>query len=137
MKIAILQDYFGDAATKMGTPLEIALSTTEPNTGGGGVTEPVGGSYTRYSIANTNAEWEAGGAADIVQNVNEIVFPLPTGGWGDIGWFMIYQAGTPKFYGEITDVTGVPVVKTVLTGELFVFVAKELKIQLPPLTAGP
>lgn len=137
IKTEILGDYFGDSATKMGTPLEIGLSLTEPNSGGGGITEPVGGSYTRFSVPNTDAEWGLAGAGDIIQNFNEFNYPLSTGDWGGIGWFVIYQAGTPKFYDNITNAAGDPVVKTVLTGEYFLFLAGELKIQLPPITGGP
>lgn len=129
----ILASYFGSSATEMGTPLEIGLSTTEPQGDGTGITEPVGGSYTRLSVANTDAEWDLSAAGDFIENVNEQSFPIATGAWGIIGWFVIYESGSPKFFGPITDVLGNSVTKDVQNNNHFWFVATGLKIQLPPV----
>jgi hypothetical protein len=133
VKDEILADYFGDSATKMGTPIEIGLSTTEPNGDGTGITEPGGGSYARVSVANTDAEWSLSVAGDSVENVNELQFPQATAGWGIIGWFVLYQSGTPKFFGPITNAAGNSTTKNVLTGDYFWFIENELKIQFPPV----
>lgn len=127
---AILADYFGTAATAMGTPLEIGLSTTQPNADGSGITEPSGGAYSRQSVANTDAEWTINTTDSYASNDNEISYAQATADWGIISHFVIYQGGNPKFFGEITDSIGAASPKNVQNGDRFLFVASGLKVYL-------
>lgn len=136
VKSEILTDYFGSSATKMGTPIDVALSTTEPNSDGTGVTEPSVGGYSRVSVANTDAEWSHSTAGDYVENINEIDFGEATADWGEIGWFVLYVSGTAKFWGFITNIDGEQTTKDVLDGQRFFFIAGGLKIQFPPILAA-
>jgi hypothetical protein len=68
----------------------VGLYTAAPSDSGGG-TEVSGGSYARKSTAA--ADWEAasGGAT---QNANAITFVTPTGNWGTVTHFGIFDAAT-------------------------------------------
>ena len=68
----------------------VALFTAAPSDSGGG-TECSGGSYARKSTAG--ADWTAasGGATS---NANAITFVTPTGSWGTVTHFALFDAST-------------------------------------------
>lgn len=68
----------------------VALFTAAPSDTGGG-TEATGGSYARKSTAG--ADWAAasGGA---ISNANAITFVTPTGSWGTVTHFALFDAST-------------------------------------------
>jgi hypothetical protein len=72
----------------------VALSTTTPTNTGTNVTEPSGAAaYARVAVANDDAHWPAA-AARAKSNGAAISFPLPTGSWGTITYFALYDAAT-------------------------------------------
>jgi hypothetical protein len=90
---ALLDAALGDGhiAPMPGT-LDVALSTTLPSDSGTGVTEPSGGSYAAAVVANTTANWP-NASARTKSNGSTIAFPTPTGTWGLIQWFALYDNG--------------------------------------------
>lgn len=82
----ILDYFFTIEAT-----LYIGLSTTTPNPDGTNFTEPVGGSYARLAI--TAADYAAAAARAKANDV-DLVFATPTGAWGTITHYGIFDHPT-------------------------------------------
>ena len=85
--------------------LYLALSTTVPTDAGGNVTEPVGNNYSRPSVAST--KWTTSSGGSTTTN-DPISFPNPSGSWGAIIGFCLYDAvtsGNPIFWGTISSIT--------------------------------
>lgn len=77
----------------------VALSTADPTESGGSIAEPAGNNYSRVQC-NT---WDAasGGAT---ANTSVITFPTPSGSWGTVTHFALYDAssaGNMLFYGAL------------------------------------
>lgn len=68
----------------------VGLFTAAPSDAGGG-TEATGGSYARKSTAG--ADWQAA-ASGATQNANAITFVTPTGSWGTVTHFGLFDAAT-------------------------------------------
>lgn len=68
----------------------VALYTGAPTDAGGG-TEATGGSYARKSTAAGDWGSAAGG---VISNTNAITFVTPSGSWGTITHFGIFDAAT-------------------------------------------
>lgn len=67
----------------------VGLSSTDPTDSGAGLSEPSGGSYAR--VATAAGDWTA--AADgALENANAITFDTPTGDWGLIAYFALFDA---------------------------------------------
>ena len=98
----------------------IALSSTQPNGDGTGVTEPSGNGYqrcnTRYNnmsgqqqyVNNFPSEptYDSGTGKYSITNVKDIYFYEATGSWGTLGYFAIYSAATGGqmlAYGTLTN----------------------------------
>lgn len=86
------------------TQLWVALFTAAPSDAGGG-TEVSGGSYARATPgANSDTAWKAtqggtpaaasSGTGGATSNPNAITFPAPTGNWGVITHFAIFDASS-------------------------------------------
>jgi hypothetical protein len=78
----------------------VALSTADPTESGGSIAEPSGNNYSRVAC-NT---WDAasGGAT---ANTSTITFPTPSGSWGTVTHFALYDAssaGNMLFYGALS-----------------------------------
>lgn len=71
----------------------IALFTAAPDDSGGG-TEVTGGAYARQQVAQADAEWNAPGAAGLIDNVNDITFPVATANWGTVTHMAVFDAVT-------------------------------------------
>ena len=67
----------------------LGLSSTAPNIGGTGVTEPSGGGYKRVAITNLTAP-----SNGVVSNSNDINFAESTAAWGVMSHYVIYDAET-------------------------------------------
>jgi hypothetical protein len=97
-------DWFfrGQAFTPPATAY-VGLLTAAPTDAGGG-TEVVGGSYGRVAIASLLANWAgtqsagsttaSSGTGGTTSNNASITFPAPTGNWGVVTHFGIYDAPT-------------------------------------------
>lgn len=86
----------------------IALSSTEPNVAGGGVTEPVGNGYSRTVFGANGSNSELSKAvinADGVLTNNEIIyFGEATGNWGTLTHYCLFSSasgGSLLAYGEL------------------------------------
>jgi hypothetical protein len=95
---AVLDALFGGTALPLATQIAVALSTTEPADDGSNVTEPSGSGYGRAVVDNDLTTWAA---ADSRSKTNAITvaFPDPTGDWGDLEWFAVYDDGSGDFLG--------------------------------------
>lgn len=109
------------------TNLAVGLFTAAPSDSGGG-TEVSGGSYAR---ANTNtdpldANWAApAGGNGVTSNVSTITFPTPSGSWGTVTHFGIFDAdsaGNLLFWGALTTS------KTINSGDTVSFAAGQLQV---------
>ena len=118
--------YKDTAYTQPGT-LYMALFTSAPNAGGGGVECVIAtNSYARASITTVDASWTAvlGGP---ITNAVAITFPAPTGAWGSgspiTHWalFDATTAGNMIEYGTLSEsltISGVTAAPTVPIGGL-------------------
>lgn len=74
--------------------LYVALYTSAPSDSGGG-TEVSGGSYARAQLDPSDSNWAATSGSDgKTSNAVEITFAAPTGNWGTITHFGIFDAST-------------------------------------------
>lgn len=63
--------------------LQISLHTGDP--GLTGANEVSGGAYARVNVVRNTGNWNAPGVGGLIDNVNQITFPTPTGAnWGTI-----------------------------------------------------
>lgn len=88
---------------KIGTPdnnIYIGLSTTPITNSGTGVTEPVGGGYSRVMITNNKTSFTTATNGRL-KNAIEIKFPESTIEWGTIRYIFIADAltgGNIRYY---------------------------------------
>ena len=77
------------------TDLKVALYTATPSDSGGG-TEVAGGiGYARVSVPPLDANWNATSGTDgLTKNTAAITFGAPTGNWGQVTHFGIFDQGT-------------------------------------------
>jgi hypothetical protein len=85
------------------TNVYIGLYTAAPTDAGGG-TEVTGGSYARVTVASSLANWAgtqsagsttaSSGTGGQTSNNGAITFPSPTGNWGTVTHFGIFDAST-------------------------------------------
>jgi len=81
--------------------LYVGLYTTNPTDVGGG-TEVSGGSYARVQVASSLANWAgtqsagsssaSSGTGGTTSNNNAITFPTPSGNWGTVTGFGLFDA---------------------------------------------
>lgn len=87
------------------TVLAVGLFTAAPSDAGGG-TEVSGNNYARTSLNPLDANWAAPAAGNgVTSNSSAITFPVPSGSWGVITHFGIYDAttaGNLLFWGALT-----------------------------------
>jgi hypothetical protein len=76
-------------------PIWVSLHTSDPTDAGTGGTEVSGGSYARVSQDPLDANWSAPDATGgVTRNVLPITFPAPTGAWGLISFFGLWDSVT-------------------------------------------
>lgn len=131
---AVLDANLGAGATLLGATVDIGLSTTAPADDGTNITEPAGGAYARKTVNNDGAEWSAAatvGGITTKANINTIVFVQASGAaWGLISHWVLYDGGVPKIWGLLDDGTGTPLARQVNDGDIFQFLATELRVKL-------
>lgn len=73
----------------------IGLITAVTDAEAGSVTEVSGGSYARVEVDQLDAEWDppAGGNKTFA-NANDVVFPVPSAGWGTVTHFGVWDASS-------------------------------------------
>jgi hypothetical protein len=100
----ILDYLFGLTAYTPSSNLYLGVSSTAPNAGGTGVTEPVGNNYARCTMANNKTSF-TDAAAGALSNEIEFTFNEATGNWGVMTHFVIYNlatGGNLLIYGQLT-----------------------------------
>lgn len=65
----------------------IGLSTSAPNADGTGVTEPTGGGYARVELTMMSKPNKG-----VIDNKEDVVFPISTADWGTLTHYVIYDA---------------------------------------------
>jgi len=118
----ILNHLVGKESWTMPT-VYVALSTTEPQEDGTGVSEPSDG-YARK--ATTGADWETA-TAGAIQNANDITFNEASGPWGSITHFALYNASSA---GNMLASSILGAAKTISNGDTPKFAAGDLDITL-------
>lgn len=109
----LIDHVFRATAFTMPAAIHVALLTAAPSDTGGG-TEVSGGSYARVAVAPSVANWKStngttsgasSGTGGTTTNAAAVTFPAPTGNWGVITHFAIYDAssaGNLLFWGALT-----------------------------------
>ena len=92
---AVLSRIFGSTAYTPPATLYIALFTTSPTdfAAGTGGTEVSGGSYARVAVTNNSTNFPAA-SSRASSNGTAISFTTPSGSWGTVVGFGIYDAVT-------------------------------------------
>lgn len=116
------------------TTLYVGLLTAAPSDAGGG-TEVSGNSYARVAVTSSLANWAgtqsagsttaSSGTGGQTSNNAAITFPTPSGTWGTVTHFGIYDAtsgGNLLFWGALT------ISKTINQSDTVTFPAASLSI---------
>lgn len=113
----------------------VALLTATPSDTGGG-TEVSGSNYARVSVTSATTAWNgthgtttgaSSGTDGTVENAAVITFNTPSGSWGTVTHFAVYDAptaGNLLFYAPLT------VSKIIGSGDAVSFAAGALSLQL-------
>ena len=127
----ILDVYFGATAYAAPATLYIALFTdtnTTTQRDAGTVTEVSGGSYARVAVTNNTTNWpNASGTTATKASGAAFTFPTPTGSWGTVTAFGIYDASTSGnllVWGDLT------ATQTISTGNTVSFASGAISITL-------
>lgn len=118
----LLNHILGVAAFTMPTTIYMALFTTNPTDAGTG-TEVTGNGYARKSVAFSTA------TTGTTSNPADVLFATPTGAWGTVTHFGLYDAltgGNLLWHGPLTTADATPITPTPSTE----FKAKATKLQL-------
>lgn len=116
---------FRTASFTKPTTLAVGLFTAAPSDSGGG-TEVTGNNYSRASLNPLDANWAAPSAGNgQTSNSSTITFATPSGTWGTVTHFAIFDAtsaGNMLFWGALT------ISKTINQGDTVSFPAGSLTI---------
>lgn len=129
LRTKVLGHTLGFAAYAMPPAPWIGLTVTAPTAAAGGQ-EVAGGAYVR--MQGTFAMVVA--STDHAANQATLEWPAATAGWGNLGWFELWDAltgGNRLYWGPLVDPTdGVtPIVRTILTGDIMRIPAGLLTVQ--------
>jgi len=93
---AILDHWLGGPDYTRPATVYVALftdSNTQTQRDAGTVTEVSGSAYARVAVTNNSTNWPAASGGS-KSNGTAITFPTPTGSWGTVTAFGIYDAST-------------------------------------------
>lgn len=113
LKNKIVDHQLGKAAFTMPT-VYVGLSSTTPNLGGTGFTEPSTGSYAR--VATSGATWTSA-ASGASSNAAAVQFPTATGDWvagANLTYGLLFDASTG---GNLLGYSALTVNKAILNGD--------------------
>lgn len=122
----LIDQLFRNTAYTFPTTMYVGLLTVAPTDSTSG-TEVSGGSYARVSYACSTGNWAASTTNGTTSNSNSITFATPSGTWGTVVAFGLYDSlttGNLLFYGSLT------VNKTINSGDTVSFPATTLSIQI-------
>lgn len=130
----LIDQLFRGQAAPTTTTLYVGLLTAAPSDSGGG-TEVSGNSYARVAVTSSLANWAgtqsagsttaSSGTGGQTSNNSAITFPTPSGTWGTVTHFGIYDAttgGNLLFWGALT------ISKTINQSDTVTFPAASLSI---------
>lgn len=130
----LIDQLFRGQAAPTTTTLYVGLLTAAPSDAGGG-TEVSGNSYARVAVTSSLANWAgtqsagsttaSSGTGGQTSNNAAITFPTPSGTWGTVTHFGIYDAtsgGNLLFWGALT------ISKTINQSDTVTFPAASLSI---------
>lgn len=130
----LVDQLFRGQAAPTTTNLYVGLLTAAPSDSGGG-TEVTGNNYSRVTVASSLANWAgtqsagstvaSSGTGGQTSNNNAITFATPSGTWGTVTHFGVYDeasAGNLLFYGALT------IAKTINQSDTVTFPAGSLTI---------
>lgn len=107
-----IQDYmFSGTAFTPPTTYYLALSKTEPQADGTGVTEPTGGGYSRIAIDRNSSSFTTS-ADGTVKNKISLLSSESTANWGSIPYYAFYDArtgGNLLYGGSFTNVRNIDI----------------------------
>lgn len=130
----LIDQLFRGQSAPTTTTLYVGLLTAGPSDSGGG-TEVSGNDYARVAVTSSLNNWAgtqsagststSAGTGGQTSNNGNITFPTPTGTWGTVSHFGIYDASTGGnllFYGSLT------ISKTINEADTVTFPAGSLSI---------
>lgn len=100
----VLDTVLGGSTFSQPATVYIALFTVTPTIAGTGGTEVSGSSYARSSVTNNGTNWSTA-AAGSKNNATAITFATPSGSWGTVISFGIYDAltsGNLLYFGTLS-----------------------------------
>src|SRR5688572_27549700 len=99
----LIDHIFRNRSFSVPSTIYVGLLTAAPNDAGGG-TEVSGGSYARVQVGPSDSAWKStqgtttgvasSGTGGQTMNGSAITFPAPTGNWGQVTHFGIYDASS-------------------------------------------
>ena len=121
----LIAHIFRTASFSKPSTLALGLFTAAPSDSGGG-TEVSGNNYSRASLAPLDANWAAPSSGNgQTSNSATITFATPSGNWGTVTHFAIFDAtsaGNMLFWGSLT------ISKTINQGDTVSFPAGSLTV---------
>lgn len=106
LEVEIRKHIFRTGSFTKPSVLAVALFTAAPSDSGGG-TEVSGGSYARATLNPADANWTGASSTNgLTDNASAITFPTPSGNWGTVTHFGIFDAssaGNLLFWGALTN----------------------------------
>lgn len=94
LEVELRKHIFRTGSFTKPSALYVSLHTADPLDAGSG-TEVSGGSYARVQRDPLDANWTGASATDgLTDNAAAITFPAPTGNWGVVTHFGIWDAST-------------------------------------------
>ena len=130
----LVDQIFRAQAAPTTSTLYVGLFTAAPSDAGGG-TEVSGNSYARATVTSSLANWAgtqsagsttaSSGTGGVTSNNGAITFATPSGTWGTVTHFAIFDAasaGNLLFHGQLT------ISKTINSGDTVSFPAGTLTV---------
>ena len=122
----LLDHVFGGGDYARPATLYIGLSTTTVTDAGGNVTEPVGNNYARAPVTNNAVNFPAA-VNGAKTNGADISFNVPSGAWGTVTDFVIYDAAAA---GNVIATGVLGQAQPIVSGNPVKFVAGQLSFSL-------
>lgn len=96
----ILDGMLGDPNWAPGA-FSVGLSTTTPTEAGANFTQPVGNNYSQ--LATVDSDWAAAAGGQPSSKANGVLLsmPLPSGSWGTITHFGLFEGATLRIWGAL------------------------------------
>ena len=129
-----MQDHLlGGPSYTRADPVYIAVSSTTPNKGGTGVTEPVGGAYARVSKANDSTNFPGSAAnGNVKSNGTVITFPVASATWlsgANLTHVVVFNHATDATPANVLMYGAIPTPQPVIAGNTLSIPVGSLDLQ--------